>query len=48
MWTVVGDKVYAVSYLGEGEEKYRQNLPAVQNIIDSFQLTSADSPSQLH
>jgi hypothetical protein len=43
MWTVIGDKLYAFSYVGEGEEKYQQNLPAVQNIIDSFQLANAGS-----
>ena len=43
MWTVIGDKLFAISYVGEGEEKYQQNLPAVQSIIDSFQLTNAGS-----
>ena len=44
MWTVIGDKLYAFSYVGEGEEKYQQNLPAVQSMIDSFRLTTAGSP----
>ena len=39
-----GDKVYAISYLGEGEERYQQNLPAVHSIIDSFQLIDEGSP----
>ncbi len=44
MWTVVGDKIYSISYTGEGEENYQQNLPAVQNIINSL----VASPPALH
>jgi hypothetical protein len=38
MWSLIGDKLYTISYIGEGEERYQQNLPAVQSIINSFQL----------
>ena len=42
MWSLIGDKLYAISYIGEGEERYQQNLPAVQSIINSFQLTNEE------
>jgi len=46
IWTLIGDKLYAISYVGEGEERYRQNLPVAQSIIDSFQVTDEVSPQE--
>ena len=41
-WTLFGDKLYAISYMGVGEESYQQNLPAAQSIIDSFQFMTGE------
>jgi hypothetical protein len=44
IWAVIGHKLYAISYVAEGEDRYQQNLSAFQSIVDSFRLTTAGSP----
>lgn len=38
IWTVIGDKLYAISYVAEGEEKFQRYLNDVNNMIESFQI----------
>jgi hypothetical protein len=37
IWTIRGDTIYTISYLGE-QDQYFRYLPEVQSIIDSFKF----------
>ena len=39
IWTIRGDTVYTISYLGE-QDQYFRYLPEVQSIINSFKFTN--------
>jgi hypothetical protein len=39
IWTIRGDSVYTISYLGE-QDQYFRYLPEVQSIINSFKFTN--------
>jgi hypothetical protein len=42
--TIIGDKIYFVTYDAEGEEeRYSDYLPTVQKMIDSLNITTSDN-----
>lgn len=38
LWTVVGDRLYAISYVAVGEEKFQKYLADVKKMLDSFMI----------
>jgi hypothetical protein len=38
--TIIGDKVYLLSYEAEDEKQYSEYLPIIQKMIDSFKIIS--------
>ena len=46
IWTVSGDKSYNIAYISN-TENFDANLPTVQQMIKSFQITSLDSSESL-
>lgn len=41
--TIIGDKVYFVTYESEEEEQYSDYLPTIQKMIDSFKINASNN-----